>query len=683
MRKFNIRKLKQEPQFRTFTLERSSVNEEARTVELALSSETPYTRWWGIEILGHGPGEVDLSRLLNGAALLLQHDHACQIGVIEDARLDQDRVLRCTARFSRSEKAQEVWQDVLDGIRSKVSVGYSYENADYECTKGKDGALDTYRFTNWLPYEGSIVSVPADDTVGVGRSHGARSCQNEDCTDSECDCPDCSGECSPEDKCRACTDAKKSLPTPGNARGTSPNPPAVTAGTTRKESTVDPEQIAAALAAGTITKAQHDALLRALEHPEGERNSTVEVLQLQGIAARHGLDKEAREILASKPIEEARAAILTLISERGAQPLPPLRLDMSEQEARQFSYARAVQNAVIRAGGGKAERSFEDEIHEQIERNLPANYARKGGVLIPMQLRAGLDTGTQYGGAELKFTKPGELVELLRNFCAVIQMGARVMPGLNGPVTFPKLTADAIAYWMAENGGVDVTSSAPTFGTVTLAAKILQGATAFSRSLMTQSIISIEATVRESLAFAHAKARDKAALHGTGSNNQPTGIYRTTGVNTKAMGGVPSYALLQDMITEVAADNALLGNLGWMTTAQMAGKLAQVLESSVAGAKYVWTGKRQDGEVCGYRAVSTNQVSSAMNALVDTGGSSHGLIYGNWGDVMIGEWGAMEVVVDPYSLKKQAMIEVASYEMCDVEIRHPESFCVATGATIS
>ncbi len=625
------------PQFRDLNFQRSAIDQESRTVEIALSSEEPYERWYGIEILGHGPGEVDLSRLLNKAPLLLQHNHECQIGVIEDARLDADRVLRCTVRFSKSEDAEEVFQDVLDGIRSKVSVGYML--TDYECTKGKDGAPDTYRFTNWIPYEGSIVSVPADDTVGVGRSHGA------------------------------------------TEPPTSPAPPAGTV----KESTMDPkQQIAAALAAGTITQAQADAMLRALENPDGERTGIVEALQLQAIASRHGVGKEAMEALAGKPIGEARAAILALIAEKSAQPLPGPGVDMSAKEAREYSYSRAIWNAVQRMEGVNIERTFEDEVAETIARNLPSNYVRKGGLLVPMQLRAGLDSGTSGAGAELKFTNyGGELIELLRTYCAVINMGARVMPGLQGNVAFPKQLTDATAAWMAENSGADAAASNPTFGTVTLAAKILIGATAFSRSLLNQTPLAVESIVRQSLAAAHARAIDKAAIHGTGSNNQPTGVYRTTGVNTKAMGGVPDYGKLQDMITEVHVDNALLGALGFLTTPQMAGKLTQVLESSVAGAKYVWTGNRQEGSVCGYKAVATNQVSALMNALVDTGGTSHGLIYGNWADVLIGMWGAMELVLDPYTLKKQGMIEVATHEQTDVAVRHGGSFTVATGATIS
>lgn len=663
---------------RDFLIERATINEEARTVEFALSSETPYERWYGIEILGHGPGEVNLERLSNKAAWLVGHHPDDHVGVIESARVDPDHVLRVVVRFGRSDRASEIFQDIVDGIRTKVSVGYM--TGDYEMTKGAQGSPDTYRFTNWMPYEGSTVSIPADDTVGAGRAKDG--CQNKQCDDPECMNPECDGECSADAKCKSCT-AKKAT-APRQTRELPTTPPAPPAGTV-KESNMDPkQQIAAALAAGTITQAQADAMLRALENPGGERAERVQALQLQAIAERMGLGTEAREILSGdKPLDQARAEILALVAEKGAQPLPGPGVNMSEKEAKQYSYTRAIWNAVQRMEGVKIARCFEDEVAETIERNLPANYDRKGGLLVPMQLRAGMDSVTAGAGAELKYDVfGGELIELLRNYCAVIGSGARVLNGLNGSVSFPKQLTDAIAYWMAENGGADAANSNPTFGSVTLAAKILIGATAFSRSMLSQSVIAVEAIVRQSLAAAHARAIDKAALHGTGANNQPTGIYRTVGVNTKAMGGNPTFGKLQDMITEVAVDNALLGALGFMTTPGMAGLLSQTLRNAVAGSDYIWTGNRQEGSVCGYKAVSTNQVSALMNGLVDAGGVGHGIIYGNWADVLIGMWGAMELVLDPYTLKKQGLIEVATHEQTDVQIRHAQSFCVATGATL-
>ena len=85
-----------------------------------------------------------------------------------------------------------------------------------------------------------------------------------------------------------------------------------------------------------------------------------------------------------------------------------------------------------------------------------------------------------------------------------------------------------------------------------------------------------------------------------------------------------------------------------------------------------------DGMMCGYKAVASNQVSATLG-----GGSEHGIIFGNWSDALIGMWGGLELVVDPYSLKKQGMIEVTSFQMCDIALRHGESFCKATGATIA
>lgn len=609
---------------RTPTMERASINVDARTVELALSSEEPYERWFGMEVLGHGPGEVDLSRLQNGAALLMDHDHRDQIGVVESVRLDADRVLRCVVRFGRSARAEEIWQDVQDGIRSKVSVGYT--TADYVMTKGANGAPDSYRFIGWTPMEASLVSVPADDSVGVGRSL-------------EPDAP-------------------------------VPPIPAVVPVTT--EVRMDPITVAAPAAEPNI---------------EALRAERAETMQLQTIAAGRGLEREASEILASsKPLAEARAAILALVAERSAQPLAAPVI-LTPKEAREYSYARAILNNALRMEGGKPGASFEDEVSDTISKSLSADHKRNGGFFVPLSLRTAgsqLDSITSTAGAETKFTDyGGELIDLLRNFTTVLQSGARIYNGLQGSVAFPKLTADATVGWVAENPGSDLSATAPTFGTVTLAAKTMAGAIPYSRQLLNQSVIAIEAEVRRNLAIGHAIALDKAAIHGTGANNQPTGIYRTTGVNTKAMAGVPTYGKLQDMITEVDIDNALMDALAWITTPGMAGKLSQTLEESSAGSDHIWKGKRRGGEMCGYLANSTNQVSALMNVLVDSGGSSHGIVFGNWADLMIGFWGAMELVIDPYTLKKQGMIEVASFQQADIEIRHAASFCVATGATLS
>ena len=154
-----------EMQTRGMMFDTKVVDEEKRTVRIAVSSEEPVERSFGSEILDHSERSIDLSFARPGTMpLLLDHDPRQQIGVVEDVNLDGSaRRLRATVRFGRNGLAKEVFDDVVDGIRSNISVGY-HVNSMVE-----EGA-NSYRVDNWLPMEVSVVSIPADRTVGVGRA---------------------------------------------------------------------------------------------------------------------------------------------------------------------------------------------------------------------------------------------------------------------------------------------------------------------------------------------------------------------------------------------------------------------------------------------------------------------------------------------------------------------------------
>jgi len=143
------------------------VDEDDRRVRMSLSSEEPVERSFGLEVLEHSEEAVDLSRLNSGhAPLLLDHDLTKQIGVVERTYLDAtDRRLRAVVRFGKSALAREIYDDVKDGIRSNVSIGYQIRNMD-----AKNDRAGTVSVNSWMPYEASIVSVPADAGVGVNRS---------------------------------------------------------------------------------------------------------------------------------------------------------------------------------------------------------------------------------------------------------------------------------------------------------------------------------------------------------------------------------------------------------------------------------------------------------------------------------------------------------------------------------
>jgi HK97 family phage major capsid protein len=154
--------------YRNLAVERSAVDTGTRTVTLAFSSEQPYERSFGIEILDHEASSIDTAFIGSGRApLLVDHDPTDQVGVVERIDIGADRVARAVVRFGRSDRANEIFNDVADGIRGNVSVGYIIEEMQ---KTGRDGALDVYRVTKWQPLEISMVSIPADTSVGVGRA---------------------------------------------------------------------------------------------------------------------------------------------------------------------------------------------------------------------------------------------------------------------------------------------------------------------------------------------------------------------------------------------------------------------------------------------------------------------------------------------------------------------------------
>ena len=152
--------------FKSYTLKSGDVDVEKRTVALSFSSEEPVERWFGTEILDHSETSVDLSRLNDGAAVLVDHE-GDQVGVVEDAEV-KDRRGFALIRFSKGKRASEVFNDIVDGIRRNISVGYIIKS--FEITEA-DKENKIYRATEWMPVELSVVGVPADATVGVGRDY--------------------------------------------------------------------------------------------------------------------------------------------------------------------------------------------------------------------------------------------------------------------------------------------------------------------------------------------------------------------------------------------------------------------------------------------------------------------------------------------------------------------------------
>jgi|SRR5215469_9985106 len=356
---------------------------------------------------------------------------------------------------------------------------------------------------------------------------------------------------------------------------------------------------------------------------------------------------------------------------------------LSERECASYSVARLILHA---ADPQAHDPGIEHEISAAIAKDIGREPR---GYWVPTRLRpqaSGLDTKTNAAGKYTVMTEVRDLIELLRNRARVIQLGATVLSGLTGNVQFPKQLTATSGAWVSENSGTDVMQSDATFGALTLSPKTYASTTSFSRQLLQQSSIDVENFVRNDLATAHALAVDAAALDGTGANNQPLGLLRSVGIGSVVIaagaGGAPSYAKVLELETAVADANADEAGMKFLTTPIMRGKLKSVpAVNATYGTVPVWQQLANApgvGDVIGYPGYVSRQVPA--NKTSGANSDCHCIILGSWPSLIIGEFGILDLVVDPYALKKQGMIEVTSFQMVDIGVRIPAQFAAIQDA---
>jgi HK97 family phage major capsid protein len=408
-----------------------------------------------------------------------------------------------------------------------------------------------------------------------------------------------------------------------------------------------------------------------------EKNTTKDAAEIvalgQAHAKRGGIDLALQFIRDGKGVEEFRDALLNQPKPRQETDVCTLYGQNRDQPSQTYSLLRAVDASIT---GDWRQAGYEREMSQEMSRA----YGRKPrGIFVPFgemtNTRVMSSGGATTGQTLIPNTHQG-FVEMLRNSARVLEAGATVMPGLVGNVDIPRQTAGATAEWLAEDAAV--APSDMSFNSVTLTAKSCGALLSWTRRMVHSAVPEMEGLARTDLAKQIALAMDYAALHGLGSSDQPTGIYAASGVNTVAMGGKPTYAKLIDMAAELGKDNALQGNLAFMTTPAMAGILAQTLVASSAGSEMIWGGSMVQGKLIGINAYSTAQVSSTL-----AGGAEHGLVLGDFSQMIIGIWGGgVDILVDPYTDADRGRIRIVAHLDLDIALRHPESFCKATGATI-
>tara|TARA_B100000900_G_scaffold416260_1_gene450675 strand:- start:791 stop:3277 length:2487 start_codon:yes stop_codon:yes gene_type:complete len=616
----------------TDKLERKEVtdfkNVKSRTFEFPFSSEYPVKRYFGNEVLSHDDGAADLSRLNDGGAVLFNHNMDKPIGVVESARIDSETKRGyAKIRFSRNKFASEVLQDVQDGILRGISFGYSINDID----ETEDGMLAR----SWSVHELSVVTVPADPTIGFGRSLISPSQGNSITMEDN----------SPIEEINSAVE--------------SASPSVRTMEESTKETAVD-----------TATEAVEIDIKAEVQRAIDENNArTASITSLCREFGKYGAEELTDSLIKSnKSPAEAKAAILDLVKNKAEAVNTPIRsTDMSTnevglepKEVKKFSFLRAL-NALANPTDRQAQEAaaFEREVSEEASKRYekPAN-----GILVPNEvLRRDLNVGTATAGGNLVPTEllAGSFIDILRKRMAVMATNPTMLTGLSGNVSIPRMTSTSTAYFVGESGSP--TESQQAFDQVNMTPKTIGAFVDYSRRLLLQSSIDVETMIRDDIAKVIATKLDNAAIYGTGSSNEPLGIKDTTGVGTQTISTFGTFAEYIGMETDVAAANADVANMFYLINASARGALKSTEKASNT-AQFVF----ENNEINGYPAIVSNQLAN------------NDVLFGDFSQFCIGMWSGLDLTVDPYANATSGSVRIIALQDVDFAVKQPTAFCFGT-----
>ena len=661
-----------EEQKRDMVIELSDANrgmdKDNRTVEFSFSSTTPVPRWDMEEVLVHSKESVKLKRLNDGAPLLVNHDRNDVVGVVEKAWLDGDKC-RCRVRFGKSARAEEIYQDVLDGIRRNVSVAYRI--IAHEIRKRKDKP-DQALIKEWEPNEITLASIPADQSVGIGRSQHQKIATQQT-----------------EEKTMTgtATDAPAEQKREADATKTSP--------TVSTDTKVEKVEVARDLTADEKT-----AMRDSIRTEERKRSEAIRELAGQHDKVK-GMDDLAREAISDgKTVDEFRALAWDKIGEHDAairsnEKVAP-DVDLSRKEVENFSICRLLNAMASRnATGAEAKQAREAAGHELevcdaaagqmgedfIVRGamIPDSAMQSGhlGLVGPEAQRANFVVGTAAAAGNLVETKldAGSFIPVLRNRSALMRAGVMMMSGLIGNVDIPRQITSGGANW-----GAAEDASAPdgtaTFDLVQLRPHDMGVHNAASRRMIQQGTPGIEMLLRDDMSKQVALGIDRSGLHGSGlpaatpgSGGEPRGVFNQTGVNlTDFVGLQPTYRELVNMKKNTMAGNTFMESMSWIFESEIWEHLMTTLkEANDTASTYILT--EMTNTVLGHQYNSTEQVDDNR------------MFFGDWSQLVCGEWGGYDVYIDPYTGSRQGKINLTVWKTLDWAVRYPRAFSIGWQAT--
>jgi len=429
-----------------------------------------------------------------------------------------------------------------------------------------------------------------------------------------------------------------------------------------------PEQIEAARLAALATAGTDSASL--------ER---VRIKAINTLATRHKIDPAQAEAWIDQGLSDAQVGVeilgvLDVRAQREVKTKSLAELGLSQDETKRFSIFRGI-NAILTGDWKHA--GLEYEAHKEIlKRTNDQNLSAKAFYVpyeiqtrqMPMRAqRAPLDlAGGGANGGYLVDTVNQSFIELMRNSSVLLLAGCTRMSGLIGNVTIPRQVGAASAFWLADDA-TNITETEQTFGQLAMSPHNVGAYTTISRQLMIQSSPSAEGIVMSDLAKVTALAIDKAGINGLGSGGQPLGIINATSV-AAISGTTTNYPTLVQFQAALAGANLLAQGCTYVGPPATAGLLMGRNRFANTDTP-LWVGNMLTGQVAGFGAFSSNQMPAAS------------LLFGDFSQVILAEWGVLAIEVNPYAVFQAGIIGVRALTSVDVGVRYGAAFGYAATVT--
>lgn len=654
---------------------------EARSFSMSVSSNTPYERydWMNderyLEVLDHGPGGLDDTRLKAGLPILFNHDRSQHLGRAKSYLNDGQKCTVGDIIWSESDFAQGKKKDALSGALPDTSVGYKIADEGEYMGKSESG-LPIYKF-KWEVFEASLVTVPADPTVGVGRDHKPTEVREirvrmEDNVD----------------------ESKKTKQTKSMATETAPAP-------AKETPAIDvvAERASAQAEYKANAKKIREWVTSATKKNPGWREA------LDAVAEKH-IDGNANfnEFLAEAVPAIPGAKSVDTPHEEAA-------LGMSKNDRKRFSLCKAYLESHL----GRGLTGIEKEVTEAAHKQYAGKDSRAfGGLVIPEDMKRAsfaedhdlnstamralsdavntlalmhqrtLNVSTFTAGGALVGTDllGGSMIDILRNATLIGNgpLAITELGGLVGNIAIPRQTATGTVYWLPEGGSVTATDVA--FAQLFMTPHRMGARSGYTKQLLAQASIGVEAFVRQDQMLAMGVEEDRVTILGTGLNGEPLGITNTTGVlSNVTFGGNATFAKIVALEFGLENANIRTGQMAIITSPTTKSYLKQTLMVAASTFPiYLWmAAKGEFPTINGVMAGIVNEYPAYATKNVTTGV----VIQGVFSNVMKARWAGLDAVVDPYTGAQTETIYVTLNQWLDIGLRYPQAFNASTDAPTS